>query len=201
MVNPQVGEELPDPRQLSGVILTGSHAMVTDRAAWSERTEAWLRLALEVETPVLGICYGHQLLAHAAGGKVGINPRGRQFGTVEVQLLATAIGDPLLAGLPGRFSAHTSHCQSVLALPPGAIALATTARDPHHAYRLGRAAWGVQFHPEFDAQVMKTYIDEFFDQLDAEGLRPAELLRHATETPVCAGLLGRFAEIALAGPT
>ncbi|MEZ4555438.1 MAG: gamma-glutamyl-gamma-aminobutyrate hydrolase family protein [Caldilineaceae bacterium] len=51
--------------------MTGSHSMVTDRAAWSERSADWLRAVVAAEWPVLGICFGHQLLAHAWGGVVG----------------------------------------------------------------------------------------------------------------------------------
>lgn len=58
-------DALPDPASLAGVVITGSHAMVSDRAPWSEACAAWLAAA------VLGICDGHQLLAHALGGAVG----------------------------------------------------------------------------------------------------------------------------------
>src|SRR4051812_14454514 len=61
-------EALPAPSEISAVVVTGSSAMVSDRDAWSERTALWLRDAVEHGTPVLGICYGHQLLAHAFDG-------------------------------------------------------------------------------------------------------------------------------------
>jgi GMP synthase (glutamine-hydrolysing) len=90
------GASLPDPEAPAGVVVTGSSAMVSHREPWSERTGEWLVRAVERGTPVLGICYGHQLLAHALGGQVGRNPRGREIGTVEVRGLATAPRDPLL---------------------------------------------------------------------------------------------------------
>src|SRR5690606_40927594 len=72
-------EPLPDPGGIAGAVVTGSPAMVTDRLPWSERTAEWLRRAVAQGTPVLGVCYGHQLLAHALGGVVAANPRGPNY--------------------------------------------------------------------------------------------------------------------------
>src|SRR5690606_17456722 len=64
------GQPLPELNDVSGVIITGSPAMVTDRHDWSERSAEWLVAAVDQQLPTLGICYGHQLLAHALGGAV-----------------------------------------------------------------------------------------------------------------------------------
>lgn len=189
------GEELPDPQQLSGIVITGSHTMVTDREDWSERTAAWLPWVVNSGTPLLGICYGHQLLAHAMGGQVGPNPLGSEFGTVEVQLSEHAAGDLLFEGFPPIMRVHASHTQSVLALPPGATLLASNAKDTHHAFSIGDAAWGVQFHPEFDADIMGTYVRECSDDLQAEGLDPAGLIEKIENTHYGDILLRRFGKI------
>jgi GMP synthase-like glutamine amidotransferase len=113
------GDELPDHHGWAGVLVSGSGAMVTDRADWSERAADWLRHAHARGLPMLGICYGHQLIAHALGGEVDWHPAGREMGTVEVRLEPGAQADPLFAGLPERFPAQTSHLQTVLqGLPP-----------------------------------------------------------------------------------
>jgi GMP synthase (glutamine-hydrolysing) len=169
--------------------------MVSAREPWSERSAGWLREAVAAGTPVLGICYGHQLLAHALGGRVGPNPRGREIGTIELRLDPAARSDPLLGALPARCRAQATHVESVLELPPGARALASSPGDPVQAFAAGPAAWGVQFHPEFDAEVMRAYLEERRELLAGEGIDAAGLLRRVEETPQAAGLLGRFAAL------
>lgn len=195
VIDAVAGDALPDPSHLRAVVVTGSPAMVTDRAPWSERAAAWLAEVVRAETPLLGICYGHQLLAHALGGAVGNNPRGRQIGTVDVTLTAEAIADPLLGALRPVSHLPVSHLQSVIQLPPGARLLASTARDPHHAFAVGARAWGVQFHPEFNATIARGYIRERREALLAEGLDPVELAGAAADTEDGTRLLRRFVEL------
>src|SRR5690606_26984255 len=118
-VNVELGQTLPDadPDAIAGVIVTGSGAMVTERRDWSEHTAAWLRDAAHHGTPLFGICYGHQLIAHALGGEVGANANGREMGTVQVERHPDGNDDPLFAGIPTRFNAQATHLQSVLRLP------------------------------------------------------------------------------------
>ncbi|WP_017168095.1 glutamine amidotransferase, partial [Xanthomonas phaseoli] len=143
------GDALPDPADFAGIIVSGSAAFVTDRADWSERSAQWLRHAAHQGMPLLGICYGHQLLAHALGGEVDYNPAGRESGTIALELHPPAEQDPLFAGLPPQFPAHATHLQTVVRAPDGAVVLAHSRQDRCHAFRWGRATWGVQFHPEF----------------------------------------------------
>ena len=186
------GQTLPEPREVQGAVITGSAAMVSDREDWSEYTAAWLRKAVAKGVPVLGVCYGHQLLAHALGGRVGPNPRGRQIGTVEAQLNRHGASDRLLGHLPASFAAQTSHVEAVLELPAGARSLARSPRDAHFAIRFAENAWGVQFHPEFSAPVTMEYIRHRAEVLRTEGLDPARLLQEVTDTPQARSVLPRF---------
>ena len=187
--------ELPRPENLAGVVITGSGAMVSHREPWSERTAAWIREAVACETPMLGICFGHQLLAHAMGGRVGPNPCGREIGTIQLQLAECATNDPLLAGFQDSVRVHVSHLESVLELPRNAVRLGTSVDDPNAAFSVGSAAWGVQFHPEFDADVMRGYIEGRREQLCAEGIDPDERLGAVAECPDGSELLRRFARL------
>lgn len=151
------GEALPEHGRHAGIVVTGSPAMVSDRQRWSEDTAGWLRRAVDIGQPVLGVCYGHQLLAHALGGHVDDHPRGREVGTVGIERTDEGEADALLGVTPRRFRAHATHRQSVLELPPGATVLARSEHDPHQAVRYAPSAWGLQFHPEFSVEVIRGY--------------------------------------------
>ena len=199
VVNVEDGEPLPSREGFAGAIVTGSGAMVTDRADWSERSAQWLREAAHAGMPLLGICYGHQLLAHALGGDVGYHPDGREMGTVEIDLHPPAADDPLFAGLPQRFPAQATHLQSVLRPPAGATVLARSLHDACHAFRWGERAWGLQFHPEFSATHMRGYIDARGEALREEGRCPKRLSRTMSATPHARRVLRRFVRHARRG--
>lgn len=191
------GDELPAPHTTGGVVVTGSAAMVSDLEPWAEQSAGWLRDAVEAGVPILGICYGHQLLAHALGGRVGPNPRGREIGTVTIALADRTEADPLLSGLPAQFEVQATHMESVLELPPGAVLLASSALDPKHAFRVpNRPVWGLQFHPELSAAVTRGYIEAKRRNMQAEGLDPERLLAGVRQTRWGGDILARFAQLA-----
>ncbi|HET6907338.1 MAG TPA: glutamine amidotransferase [Rhodanobacteraceae bacterium] len=186
------GEPLPPPAQVAGAWITGSAAMVTERAAWSERAAGWIRDAMDIELPMFGVCYGHQLMAHALGGRVDYLPGGREIGTLPIELTAAAANDPLTGRLPERFRAHTTHEQSVLEPPPGARVLAGSARDPHHLLRYGPHAASVQFHPEFNAEVMRAYVHRKREAIRREGGDPEHIYRQVAATPSARQVMRTF---------
>ena len=192
VVNVEAHEPLPAPDGFAGAMITGSGAMVTERRDWSERTAQWLRTAAHGGLPLLGICYGHQLLAHALGGEVGDNPSGREMGTVDIALHPHAADDPLFAGLPPQFAAQATHLQSVLKTPDGATVLARSAQDACHAFRWGPSTWGVQFHPEFAITHMRGYVHAKHDALAREGRCARQLSRTISATPQARRVLRRF---------
>ena len=185
---------LPEPAACAAVVITGAHAMVTEALPWSVRLEQWIPQLLDAEVPVLGICYGHQLLAQAMGGRVDYHPGGREIGTVKIARLPECATDPLLCDLPSEFSAHVVHAQTVTHLPPGAVCLARNSFEPHHAFRIGASAWGVQFHPEYSEQIMRLYIEQLADELVACQRNVAELLETVRDTDAAQSVLVRFAQ-------
>ncbi len=189
---------LPLPAACAGVVISGAHAMITDDAPWMLRLAEWTRRMVTAQVPYLGVCFGHQLLAKAAGGTVDFHPQGREIGSVPIELLAAAKADPLFAALPQHFLAHAVHAQSVRKLPKGATLLAGNAYEATHAFRVGACAWGVQFHPEFTAERLAVYIDHLTPDLLAAGRDIAAIRAALVNTPESASLLPRFARLALA---
>lgn len=192
VVDVEQGELLPQADQCAGAIITGSHSMVTDDLPWSVKTEQWLVDAIAADVPIFGTCYGHQLLGRAAGGEVGYHPQGKEVGTVSVQLSTDSHSDPIFADLPSSFKVHATHAQSVLKLPPQAHLLAGNSYEQHHAFRVGPSAWGVQFHPEYDATIMRIYAEHQVDILTEQGRDLATILDGIEATPVASHLLHNF---------
>ncbi len=181
---------LPDAERFAGIIVTGSASSVTERAPWILRSEEYLADAVRAERAVLGICF------EALGGLVEKNPNGREMGPVGFERLAE---DPLLDASLAPALAHATHVDSVTRAPPGAKLLAKTRLEPNAALRFGERAWGVQFHPEFDAQVMRDYLAGRREILSQEGFDPDLLIEAVREADAGRAVLGRFVRHALLG--
>ena len=193
--DPSKGESLPDPVEYKGILIMGSLNNFPEAHPWIETTSEWIRGAHETKTPILGICFGHQLLNHALGGISGKNPNGSEFGTVTVTTSEAARTNPLYSGIHAVFPAQVSHAQSALELPKGAIQLASSEKEPHQSFHVPPASWGVQFHPEFDADVSAFSIKEFSDNLKSEGQDVEQLLKNVKETPESISILTNFIKI------
>ncbi len=187
---------LPDAKHFTGIIITGSHAMVTEKLPWANRLIEWIKLNA-VRRPLLGICFGHQLIAEAFGGKVDHNPHGLEIGTVDIHFSKDIADDPLFKHLAGkdRIAAHVAHFQSVIDLPEAAKVLAYSAMEQYHAFRIGERTWGVQFHPEFDATAMKLYVDAQQDAIESSCHDIGKIYADITETKESNDLIDRFLEI------
>jgi GMP synthase (glutamine-hydrolysing) len=163
-----IDSPIPDSTTLVGVIIMGSLSMVTEETDWMKRLSKEILELARHNIPMLGICFGHQLIAYAFGGKAGYNPNGLECGTVEITRIAESDNDPLFSTLSERFLAQTIHFQSVLTLPDSATHLAESRLDPHHAFRIGNCIWGVQFHPEFSAEIMSDMLGNVEEHLGSE---------------------------------
>ena len=195
VVSPHLGEPLPEHGLYAGIAITGASCMVTDEEPWSVAAEEWVGAEAHNGTAVLGVCYGHQLLARALGGEVGWNSRGREIGTVELSLTAEIGEDPLFSDLASPLIVQESHSQSVLVLPPGARRLAFNRHDDNQAFAFGSSAWGMQFHPEFDADIIRGYIEGRNSEIRSEGLDPDTLHAATRDSQAGPTILRRFASL------
>jgi GMP synthase (glutamine-hydrolysing) len=135
------------PGEVDAVVVGGSPASAADSEPWIVGLSDWLRAAVEADVPVLGCCFGHQMLARAWCGPEAVARMAvAEVSFPEVTALAP---DPLLTPLGARFRVFASHEDEVLPHPDLQV-LAASADCPVHAIRIpGRRAWGVQFHVEY----------------------------------------------------
>ncbi|MFI7135365.1 type 1 glutamine amidotransferase [Nonomuraea sp. NPDC050153] len=198
VVRPYLGEEIP-ARPADGLIVLGGAAAAweDERSPWQPATRDLLRRAVDEGTPTLAICLGAQLLTMACGGTVERGANGLEVGAREVVALPVAADDRLLAGV-GTAVAVQYHQDAMTRLPDGAVPLMTGAQYPNQAYRLGEAAWAVQFHPEATPEIFTAWTDESdleaAEELNA-GVKAAESALVATWRPVAEA----FAEVVRAG--
>ncbi len=192
VIDVRTDEALPAADAIAGIIVTGSSHSVTEQAPWMKRAGAFLRAVSEDGVPVLGLCFGHQLIADAFGGRVEKNPRGREIGTVVLELSEEAAADPLYRGCARAMKIQATHVDSVVALPKDARLFATTSLDPHAAYAIGERVRCVQLHPELDADIIRAYVEARRHLIDGEGLSTDALLANISEAPDAPKLLRNF---------
>jgi len=151
--------ELPETFDYDAVAITGSAASVYWDEDWIDDTREYVREAIDRGLPVLGVCWGHQLLGDVLGGTV------EDMGEFEIGYRAVRrVGDSrLLDGLDDPFVAFTTHGDAVTDLPPGAEPIAEID-VANYGFRVGNA-FGVQFHPEYDAETARAVTEgkEFLD--------------------------------------
>jgi GMP synthase-like glutamine amidotransferase len=169
---------LPEAGAHDGLVVLGGEQSALDDAIhpYLPRLAALMRAAEAAGRPVLGICLGAQILARAFGGRnlLGAAP---EFGWLPVTLTEAGAADPVLGAVPRDFRSFQWHADS-FTLPPGALRLATGAVE-NQAFRIGRVAWGMQFHFEANRAVVADWTRRFAAQ--AEALAPGWTGRHAAE--------------------
>ncbi len=140
-----VDGQYPQGFDYDATVVTGSRASVYWDDGWIEPTAAWVEEAVDRGMPALGVCFGHQLLAHVLGGEVAdMGEYELGYRTVEHD------GGRLFEGVDEAFTVFTSHSDAVVAAPPDAEVTATNDFGIH-GFRTGHV-FGIQSHPEYDVE-------------------------------------------------
>lgn len=159
-----------DIADYSGIIVGGSPFTSSDEP--SSKSPVQLRVESEMaelvarvitaDAPFLGACYGIGLLGSHLGGVVD-KTYGEPVGQVWVDTTIDGRADALFADVDDRFEAFVGHKEACSRLPDGAVLLASSARCPVQAFRLGRNVYATQFHPELDVPGIRTRIMTYRD--------------------------------------
>jgi len=194
-------EKLPDVdgSKYVAVILSGSKFDVTQGLPWMHVLTEWLRVNIG-KVPMLGICFGHQIIAHTLGGEVCYNPRGCEVGTYEMSIVdaaaqAEAMADPLVSQLPTSFKGVLIHRQSVERLPEGAVAFYRTELEKHQLVRFAPHTYGTQFHPEYTDAFVRSLMPFMTYGVSSEA--DAFRLSQMEPTPMSMSVVGRFVQLYL----
>lgn len=164
-------EPLPDTIPQSGVIIGGSTHSVYENLPWIQRLKEFIRAMTEQQKPMLGVCFGHQAIVEALGGKVDKGEKGREFGTTEILLTGDGKNDPLFRGLPAKLKLATSHSDAAKALPQtqDVRTLANNQMYPYQSLSIGENVRTLQPHPEITCDILTTIAHVRKDALIKEG--------------------------------
>jgi GMP synthase (glutamine-hydrolysing) len=155
----------PQPPGSFGAVMVFGGAMHPDQDeqfGWLEREADFLRQALDEDVPLLGVCLGAQMIARAAGAWVG-PARAPEIGWFPVELTPEGRTDPVLGALPPRTEAFQWH-RYTFGIPDGGTELARSEICTQ-AFRIGRRAWGLQFHAEVTLPMLEAWAAEGTDEL------------------------------------
>lgn len=169
VIDAQDPEDYPTVNNLNGVLITGALENVTEQKDWMIKLKQFIITCHNASLPLLGICFGHQIIADALGGKADFNEKGGEFGICSIEL--TKPFDLFGFNFPNRFDAYLTHFQSVATLPDGAVSYAKSEKENNQIVHFGKETWGFQFHPEFTRPILQFYLNE----MNIEGNTGTEL--------------------------
>lgn len=185
-----IGGELPaSPRDCAGWLCTGSRHSVYDGLDWIEPLAGFVRDVRNAGVPFAGVCFGHQILAHALGGEVARARSGWGAGVLPVTVEERA---PWMRPPADALALHFMHQDQVVSLPPGAVALGRADHCPVALMQAAPAMVGVQPHPEFTVAYTDALLAERVARIGDEAVAAARAgLSQPTDEATVARWLGR----------
>lgn len=171
---------LDNLEQYDGIISLGAHAGVLEEAEhpWMSHERKIMQWALDTETPLLGLCFGSQLLASTAGARIYKADKG-EFGWTKINLLPEASSDPVLGSMSQNADTFHFHYDT-FDLPENAVLLAET-NGMNEAFRVGEKAWATQFHPEVGVAQQLAWLSTYRWAFAKEGIDVASQIEKTHE--------------------
>lgn len=185
------GEVPTSPADCDAWLISGSTASVYEPLDWIDRTRTFVATVVEAGTPLVGICFGHQLLAEALGGEVARSARGWGVGVHTYDVVAPLPRWPADVPPPARLSLLASHQDQVIQLPPGTTLLATSDHCPVAAFSANDRTVAVQAHPEFTPRLTAALVEGRRSIIGEDRADDAlDTIDHPLDAPAVARWLG-----------
>jgi GMP synthase-like glutamine amidotransferase len=163
--------EFPDrPEACDGYIITGSPKGVYDDDQWIEQLAQFIRDSYQARKKLVGICFGHQILAHSLGGHAEKSEKGRGFGLKQFDVIKKR---PWMDAQPDQCSLYFAHQDQVTTLPPEAELLGGNGFCPTVLYEIENQVLGIQGHPEFTLNIMQDIVGLLEGNMEPELLQTA----------------------------
>ena len=161
----QDNDPLPDVASFEGLIVSGSEFGVYDPLDWMAPLRQLLLEAKAAEKPIYGICFGHQLIAKALGGRVEKSPKGWGIGLAFSDVVTT---QSWMTMAKDKINLIVSHQDQISELPPNAEVLMSNSFCPYSMIKVGNNFLGLQGHPEFSREYSFALMDSRRDRIGAD---------------------------------
>ena len=193
---------LTPPDDMGAVIMGGSGQLLLSdldpQTPWLVHCFAFVDAVLEADIPLMGVCFGGQLLAQHQGARMTTAEEMRETGTFPITLLDKAKKDPVFGHLPDQFDVQLGHKDTPVDLPDHFIPLAKSQRVACQAYRVGeKQSWGFIFHPELNAKRLADRLHMSDPSYVPDGQDIEDVIALFTDTPEAASILHSFVNMAL----
>lgn len=168
----QIVTKDPDIKLLKtdkAVVIGGSPNCLDENLPWMRALKKFIKEVKSTDIKLLGICFGHQIIAEALGGKVGKCPKGGELGEVIVELTEEGKKDSVFNDISNNFTALSAHRDVVVQPPSGSVILAKNKSNEYQALSIGPNIRTIQFHPEMTTKYLRKIIStkkSLFEKLE-----------------------------------
>ena len=186
--------EFPETiHDFDGYVITGSPASANGSEAWIEKLMQFIRDLNAASIPTIGICFGHQIIARALGGRLAKNPGGWGFGISPTTFTAH---EKWMTPAQGTMNLYAAHSEQVVELPKSAVALGGSSFCPIGSYKIGDHIFTTEYHPEMTPEFVNDLSYAFENYVGSEiATRAREQFKHPADGKIFAQWMVQFLEM------